>query len=46
MSESNELDDATQLSDTAAERRARHAESMRDSWQIILSDIEAEREDG
>lgn len=31
---------------SAAERRARHAESMRDSWQIILSDIEAEREDG
>lgn len=31
---------------SSAERRARHAESMRDSWQIILSDIEAEREDG
>ena len=31
---------------SSAERRARHAESMRDSWQIILSDIEEEREDG
>lgn len=31
---------------SSAERRARNAESMRDSWQIILSDIEAEREDG
>lgn len=31
---------------SSAERRARHAESMRDSWQIILADIEAEREDG
>lgn len=30
----------------SSERRARHAESMRDSWQIILADIEAEREDG
>lgn len=30
---------------SSAERRARHAESMRDSWQIILSDIEEERED-
>ena len=29
----------------SAERRARHAESMRDSWQIILADIEEERED-
>ena len=28
------------------DRIARHAESMRDSWQIILSDIEEEREDG
>ena len=31
---------------SSAERRARHAESMRDSWQIILSDIEEEREEG
>lgn len=31
---------------SSAERRARNAESMRDSWQIILADIEAEREDG
>ena len=29
----------------SAERRARHAESMRDSWQIILADIEEERDD-
>lgn len=30
---------------SSAERRARNAESMRDSWQIILADIEADKED-
>lgn len=36
---------AASSSRDSAERRARHAESMRDSWQIILADIEEDKED-